>query len=248
MRCLMALLFLLAIVAPPDAATAQGATPERLTIAALGDSLGDGLWEGLYRTLQKDKRFSVFRGTKNSVGFTTSDMTEQIDAAFAAGPVDALAVMIGANDDRRSFFIDGKSQALFATKPWIDLYRGRVQRFMDHAGSRNVPLVWVMLPVMRTPEATTAAQLVNRILTEAAHGRPHVALVPVWAITADDKGAYMAHFEDLTGRKRLMRQADGMHFTEAGNEVLGHAAFSKLLEMSPRVRAMVPPATGMVAR
>ena len=95
---------------------AQKQTPERLTVAAIGDSLGDGLWEGLYRRLHSDKRIVVFRGARHSVGFTGSDMTEQIDAAFAAGPVDALVIMIGANDDRRSFFINGKSQALFGTK------------------------------------------------------------------------------------------------------------------------------------
>ena len=63
--------------------------------------------------VRNDKRIVVFRGARHSVGFTGSDMTEQIDAAFAAAPVDALVIMIGANDDRRSFFIiNGKSQAL----------------------------------------------------------------------------------------------------------------------------------------
>jgi uncharacterized protein len=221
---------------------------ERLTIAAVGDSLGDGLWEGIYRLVQKDKRLTVLRGSKNSIGFTVSDMTEQIDAAFAAGPVDAIAIMVGANDDRRSFFIDGKPQALFGTKPWVELYRRRIERFMDYAGAKGVPLVWVLLPVMRTPEATTAATLVNQIVTDAAQGRTHVALVATWSVTADDKGAYMPYFDDLKGRKRLMRQADGLHFTEPGNEVLGNLAFKRLLEMSPRFRAVVSNGTDMVAR
>jgi hypothetical protein len=193
--------------------------PARLTVAAIGDSLGDGLWEGLYRRLHDDKRFVVFRGAKNSVGFTGSDMTEQIDAAFAAGPVDALVIMIGANDDRRSFFINGKAVALFGTKPWIELYQGRIEKFMDHAGRREVPLVWVLLPVM-----------------------------PIWSITADDKGAYMPYFNDLKGKKRLMRHADGMHFTEPGNELLGYITFNKLLEISPLFRATTPQAAGSPGR
>src|SRR5438552_1662312 len=81
------------------AAVAQNQMRERLTVAAIGDSLGDGLWEGLYRRLHNDKHFVVFRGARHSVGFTGSDMTEQIDAAFAAGLVDAIVIMIGANDD-----------------------------------------------------------------------------------------------------------------------------------------------------
>jgi hypothetical protein len=153
-------------------------------------------------------------------------MIEQIDAAFAAAPVDALVIMIGANDDRRSFFINGKSQALFGTKKWIELYRGRIERFMDHAGRKNVPVVWVLLPVMRTAEGTAAAQLTNDIITQAAQGRSYLTLIPTWTMTADDRGAYMPYFNDLRGRKRLMRHADGLHFTEPGYELLGHITFT----------------------
>jgi hypothetical protein len=226
----------------------QKKASERLILAAIGDSLGDGLWEGLYRRLHGDKRFTVFRGARHSVGFTGSDMTEQIDAAFAAGSVDALVIMIGANDDRRSFFINGRSVALFGSKKWIELYRGRIEKFMDHAGRRNVPLVWVLLPVMRTAEGTAAAQLTNEITTQAAQGRSHVTLVPTWNITADERGAYMPYFNDLRGRKRLMRHADGLHFTEPGYELLGQITFNRLLEVSPRFRAMVPGAAGTVVR
>jgi len=228
--------------------TAQSQTPERLTLAAIGDSLGDGLWEGLYRRLHGDKRYVVFRGAKHSVGFTGSDMTEQIDAAFAAGPVDALVIMIGANDDRRSFFVNGKSMALFGTKQWIELYRGRIDNFMDRAGGSNVPLVWVLLPVMRTPEGTAAALLINDIVTQAAQPRSFVTLVSTWSITADDKGAYMAYFNDLRGKKRLMRHADGLHFTEPGYELLGNITLNKLLEVSPRFRAMAPQAAETAVR
>jgi uncharacterized protein len=226
----------------------QNRPPERLTVAAIGDSLGDGLWEGLYRRLHNDKHFVVFRGARHSVGFTGSDMTEQIDAAFASGPVDALVIMVGANDDRRSFFIGGKAQALFGTNKWIELYRSRIERFMDHAGRRDVPLVWVLLPVMRTAEGTAAARLTNDVITQAAQGRAHVTLIPTWSITADERGTYMPYFNDLKGRKRLMRHGDGLHFTEPGYELLSHITFNRLLEVSPRFRALVPYAAETVVR
>lgn len=220
----------------------KGEVPERLTIAAIGDSLGDGLWEGLYRQLRPNKRVVVYRGAKRSVGFTTSDMTEQIDAALAAGPVHAFVIMLGANDDRRSFFANGRSLALFATKKWGELYRGRVEGFMDYAGARKVPVVWVLLPVMRTDEATTAAQLINGIVTEVAQSRPHVSLAPIWSLTGDDKGVYMPYFNDLRGRRRLMRHSDGLHFSEPGYELLAHIAFNRLLEASPLFTAVASPA------
>jgi hypothetical protein len=72
------------------------------------------------------------------------------------GPVDALVVMIGANDDRRSFFAKGRSLALFASPKWAELYRGRVEGFMDHAAGRKVPFVWV-----RQRLASTTIQYVS---------------------------------------------------------------------------------------
>jgi len=155
-------------------------------------------------------------------------------------------IMIGANDDRRSFFINGKSQALFGTPKWIELYRGRIERFMDHAGRKNVPVLWVLLPVMRTAEGTAAAQLTNDIIMQAARERSFVTLIPTWTITADNSGAYMPYFNDLKGKKRLMRHADGLHFTEPGYELLGHITFTRLLEVSPRFRATPPQAAETV--
>ena len=68
------------------------AKPEvkHLTVAVLGDSLGDGIWGGLYRKLVRDKRYTVFRGAKNSVGFGGETLIDQIDKAFAAGPTDGI--------------------------------------------------------------------------------------------------------------------------------------------------------------
>jgi uncharacterized protein len=244
-RVLLACLFAACVSAPlraeivaASALTAKETVPPRLTIAAIGDSLGDGLWEGLYRQLHGNKRIVVYRGAKRSVGFTTSDMTEQIDAALAAGPVHAFVVMLGANDDRRSIFANGRSLALFATPKWVELYRGRVEGFMDYAGAKKVPVIWLMLPAMRSDEATTAAKLINGVIAEAAQSRPHISLVPIWSLTADDKGAYMPYFNDLHGRRRLMRHSDGLHFSEPGYELLAHIAFNRLLEASPLFTAV----------
>jgi uncharacterized protein len=249
---LMACALLTVVLVPPAHSQINAGPhdqdPGRLTVAVIGDSLGEGLWEGLYRALHGDKRLVVVLGAKRSVGFTTSDMTEQLDLAFAAGKVDALAIMIGANDDRRSFFVDGKAAALFGTEKWTDLYRGRINNFMDQVGRKNVPLVWVLLPVMRTPEGTEAARLTNGIIEHAAQGRAYVTLISIWTLTADDAGAYMPYFNDFTGHKRLMRHSDGLHFTEPGYELLSHMVFDRLLAVSPRFKSMTSVPTETLVR
>lgn len=233
MRSISLLCSLLAslIVVASSAARAE-ATEPRATIAVVGDSLADGMWGGLYRTVQKDKRYTVFRGAKNSVGFTGGDLVDMIERAFAAGDVHALVMMVGAND-RRTIFVDGKPRAQLGTSAWYDLYKERVERFMDEAGRRNVPLVWLLLPVMRDQQASRDAETVNAIVTAAAKDRGHVLLVDTLRLTSDEKGAYQAHFADLSGQRRQMRAGDGVHFEQPAYELFADLVLKRLREASP---------------
>ncbi|MFM9701401.1 DUF459 domain-containing protein, partial [Streptomyces europaeiscabiei] len=70
--------------------------------------------------------------------------------------------------------------------------------------------------VMRTPEATRDAQLINRIVTELAQTRPHVTLLETASVTANANGDFAAHFRDHAGQVRLMRASDGIHFEQPG--------------------------------
>ncbi len=235
---LLACLLLALVLGPAKVRAETAAAPSaQATIAVIGDSLADGMWGGLYKILQKDKQYKLFRGAKNSVGFTGASLTDMIDRAFAAAETHALVMMIGAND-RRSFFVDGKSKALLGTPAWIELYRGRIGAFMDHAGKRNVPLVWILLPVMRAADATRDAELVNGIVIEAAKTRPHVALIDTAKLTVDEKGAYAAYFNDLAGQKRLMRASDGVHFEQPAYEVIGDLVMKRLRELAPRFKSL----------
>lgn len=231
-------LIVASLLAATGPATAQDKpAPGATVIATIGDSLADGLWGGLYKLVQKDKRYWIHRGAKHSLGFTGADLTELIDKPFAAGDVHALVMMIGAND-RRSFFVDGKSKALLGTPKWIELYQGRIEKFMDHAGKRNVPLIWMLLPIMRDDTATRDARLVNGIIVAAAKGRAHVSVIETEPLTVDDKGKYTAHFNDLTGHRRQMRAGDGVHFEQAAYELLGDHILKRLREVSPRFKEL----------
>jgi len=228
-----------ALLVLPATARAESKVPSTTaTIAVIGDSLGDGMWGGLARTVAKDKRIKIFRGAKNSVGFTGSNLTDMIDRAFASGETHALVMMVGAND-RRSIFIDGKSKALLRTPAWTELYRERVERFMDHAGRHNVPLVWILLPVMRATDATDDARTVNQIVAEAAKGRPNVFLIDTWTLTSDEKGAYLPHFKDLAGNVRAMRLGDGVHFEMPAYELFADLVLKKLKDVSPRFKSVL---------
>ncbi len=224
------------------AARAEGSDNDKaggrhLTIAVLGDSLGDGIWGSLYRKLVRDKRYTIFRGAKNSVGFGGETLIDQIDRAFAAGPADAIVMMIGAND-RRGIYVDGNLVAPYKSPQWADTYRKRVDGFMDAVAKRGVPLVWILLPVMREEDASTDAKQINGIISAAAEGRKDVALVETWPLTVDSDGHYAAYLKNDKGQSWLARYTDGVHFSDAGYDMISEAAFAKLIAMSPSFQLM----------
>jgi hypothetical protein len=209
----------------------------KVTIAVVGDSLADGMWGGLYRTVQKDKRYNVFRGAKNASGFTTSDLMDMLDNAIDAAKPDAVVMMIGVND-RKTFFEDGRAKALYGSLEWAELYKGRLARFMDHAAKRNVTLVWILLPNMRSADAAKDAALVNSLIIEVAKSRPLVMLMPTWELTSDGKGAYAPFFKDLHGEMKNMRASDGVHFTFPGYDVIADRVHARLRAEVPSFKVL----------
>lgn len=222
---------------PRNKTAEQPPVPDKLAVTVTGDSLADGIWGAVYRKLVRDKRYNIRRNAKNSTGFTTEGLIEQIDDGFKPTPADALIMMVGAND-RRSFFVDGKSKALFATAPWRDFYGERAAAFMDHLKGRGVPVFWILLPVMRDEAAARDAKLINDLVLKAAADRPWVHTVETWSLTADASGAYQAYFKDLSGKVRLMRDNDGVHFTPPGYELIAESVLSQLREASPKFRLL----------
>lgn len=215
----------LTVVSPPIVAPAQA------TIAVLGDSLADGIWGGLYRKLVRDKRYTVYRGAKNSTGFGGDDFLESIERAFAAGPVDAVVMMIGAND-RRGIYVGGVLAAPYRSPQWPETYAGRVGRFMDAVQARGVPLVWILLPIMREADASRDARQINSIVAAAASSRSQVVLVPTWAMTQGPDGEYAAYLKDAKGQQKLFRHTDGVHFADFGYDMISEAVFARLGDVS----------------
>ncbi|MBN9086455.1 MAG: DUF459 domain-containing protein [Reyranella sp.] len=210
-------------------------SPAKVTIAVVGDSLADGIWGGIYRKLYRDKRFSVYRGAKNSIGFGGGDLLDALDRPFEAGPVDAVVMMVGANDRRGIYATDGNLAAAYKSPQWPAAYRARVDRFMDSATGHLVPLVWVLLPVMRDDGADTDSRQINDIVCAAADSRALVATVPTRPLTIDPEGKYAAYLKDAKGQQRLVRDSDGVHFTDYGYDMIADQVLAKLNDVSSKI-------------
>ena len=75
---------------------------------------------------------------------------------------------------------------------------------------------WVGLPVMREAYDARKAGVMNEAYAAGVRGRPGFRFVPTWSLFSDAQGRYSEYLPDETGRRRLHRAGDGIHFTRAG--------------------------------
>ncbi|HEX7776732.1 MAG TPA: DUF459 domain-containing protein [Parvibaculum sp.] len=204
----------------PDAATPA---KEHYNVVVFGDSLGDGVWAGLYHVLHKDKRFSVIRKSRVATGFVRQDYydwNQAVRDAAADTKIDIAVVVMGTND-RQTIVEDGARYALFEPK-WREIYEARIDDFTETLKKSGARIYWVGLPVMRSATFESDMETFTQIFESRAKAND-VTFIPTHDIAADKEGKYDAYRTDASGRKRLLRAEDGIHFTMDGYELLARA-------------------------
>lgn len=201
--------------------TQKGKT--RYNVVVFGDSLGDGVWAGLYHALRKDKRFNVIRKSRVATGFVRKDYYDWSEGArevAAETRIDIAVVIMGTND-RQTIVEDGARYALFEPK-WRDVYQSRVDDFIATLKASGARIYWVGLPVMRSAVFERDMESFSGIFEKRA-AENGVVFVPTHDLVADKDGNYSAYGLDASGRKRLLRAEDGIHFTMEGYELLARS-------------------------
>jgi hypothetical protein len=192
---------------------------ERVQLTVIGDSLADGIWAGLHRNLRREKRFRIKREAKVSSGLAAFDWYSKAERLLADG-VDVVVMMVGTNDGQ-AIRRPGQARIAYRSAGWRDEYAERVDALVNLFSSHGVYTVWIGLPMMRTDSMREQARLINNIFAEVLDGREKVRFFPTWELTSDDKGKYMAYAEiDDSGRQRMFRAKDGVHFTMQGYQYI----------------------------
>ena len=87
--------------------------------------------------------------------------------------------------------------------------------------TRGVPIIWVGLPAIRGAKSTTDMSYLDE-LYRARADKASIAYVDIWDGFVDDQGRYVQDGPDFEGQTRRLRTYDGVYFTKAGAEKLGH--------------------------
>ena len=105
------------------------------------------------------------------------------------------------------------------TPEWRQEFGRRVDAFMKAMRRRNISVYWVGLPTVRRADMNAEVDVINEVLRERATANA-IRYIDIFAETADETGEYNAYGPDITGKSRLLREADGVHFTPAGSRKL----------------------------
>lgn len=235
-----------AALAEDDQSSAAGylqlyPTGDVYQIQMIGDGLAEGLKSGLIETFRGDARVQVKPKVNELPSLMKPDFADQLrglDDMLGREQPQIAVVMVG-GQERTSLRVGAKKFWLDSDE-WREEFARQVDAIMKTLKRRRIAVYWVSLPNVRRSEPNEDAQMLNEIIREKAvlNGLKYI---DAYAGFTDEGGGYSAMGPDLAGKIHLLREQNGVNFTEAGNRKLAHFVERELkrdLSQAKRDRAI----------
>jgi uncharacterized protein len=186
-----------------------------------GDAFAEGLLGGLTESFAGDNRVQVSAKHRTLNGIARAEFADDAKVEEASHDTFHIGVVMVGFYDRINMRMTPRDRLLFGSEEWREEYGRRVDRLIKALKRRGLALYWVSLPIMRRFEANDPAQMMNDIVRSKAY-LDGIKFIDIGAQFADEAGNYTAYGPDITGKQRLLREADGILLTPAGNRKLAH--------------------------
>jgi hypothetical protein len=109
----------------------------------------------------------------------------------------------------------------FRDERWVELYSKKIEEMIAVLKSKGVPVLWVGLPAVRGPKATSDMLFLDALYREGA-AKAGITYVDVWDGFVDEAGRFLQQGPDFEGQIRRLRSSDGVYFTKPGARKLAH--------------------------
>ncbi|MGE0055501.1 MAG: GDSL-type esterase/lipase family protein [Hyphomicrobium sp.] len=192
-------------------------------VLVVGDDFADGLLSGLAESFGNDSRLELPKQIRPLSGIMSSKFDNKADEfaqAMANEKADIVVVMVG-DSDRVTLRTSDNRRVAVMSPEWRTEYVRRLDKIMKAVKIKNAGVYWVGLPNLSRPIANDQAQGMNEVIRERAY-QNGFRYIDAFAGFTDESGSYSAYGPDLAGKIRVLRQGDGVHFTDAGNAKLAH--------------------------
>jgi hypothetical protein len=210
----------------PEARLPQPTAAHPLSILDIGDSLGEDLGFGLANEFGSDPWVSIIQAAKGDTGLARPDFYDwpaALEDYLQQYRPGAVVVFLGANDGQG--FVWQGNAVEFGTPVWLSVYTDRVDSMMSECQQAGAKVLWVGMPVMGSPTEpylTSEMQTVDGIYQAQAAKYPSVTYFSSWPLFSTPSGQYTSTVE-VNGQLQDVRDADGIHLDNAGDELLSEA-------------------------
>lgn len=208
-----------------------------------GDVLAEGLLTGLIEQLADEPRISVQRRHRPVQGLLRSSFDEDVSeivSELARSNANIIVIMIGLNDRYPMRLANGRRTPV-GSEIWQQEYGRRVDRIMRAFRAQRIAVYWVGLPIVRRSDVNEELQAISGVIRERAYAAGQ-KMIDIYAATTNEDGRYNPYGPDISGTNRLLRQSDGITFTQAGNRKLAHFVERELKRdiMQARAQRSIP--------
>ena len=156
-----------------------------------------------------------------------NELTTQVKALHP----NVVVLNFGANDNHgyMTGLPNGVSIGAFASPEWVKEYRRRVGAVMDTVNRAGAVVVWIGLPIARSPTETQEFDKINAVVLQEAKLRPRkVIFIDTYNMFAGDDGGFAEYLQNDKGDTVKVRAGDGVHFETAGGDIIAREVLKQL--------------------
>ena len=139
-----------------------------------------------------------------------------------------ITVMLFGGNEKQTMRHEGRSLAPFS-EAWSAEYARRVAAAIAMATGAGSRVIWFGMPIMRSQKFSETCRRLNAFYAAACADDPDATYIDGYTLFADEQGEYSAYLVDASGDRKLMREKDGIHLTNAGGDRAAAAVMEVLL-------------------
>jgi lysophospholipase L1-like esterase len=203
---------------------------EYQSVLLVGDSLAHGLAVSLGPDL-KDRAgaaFSCF--AKVSSGLSNPNVLnweKTIQMLLQKGAPSLILIMMGVND-ANNHIRDGNRLCLVGTPEWAQAYENRVESFLRIVSASHARVYWIGVPVVREGWLQSRVLLANMAARNACVKLENCHFIDTSDALCDENRNYTNYLKEANGSSVRIRAKDGVHFSQAGSNLLARYILLKL--------------------
>lgn len=197
-----------------------------------GDSLAGSLGPALGERTGATGVVAPVYDTRSGSGLSTPDFfdwPEHAGTEMDRLDPEIIVFIMGTNDWAAPSASTGTTTSTTSEPDWRIEYADRVQQMLDlFHGDHDRFVYWVGAPPLRDKRADAGVREINAVAREIVELDEHAQYFDEYALFESDTGGYTATLPRPGKSPLRVRSDDGVHFTDAGGEVLGDAVYEVL--------------------